>query len=220
MSSIRIKGNKLALSFGGLDVWADVTAVTLENTDKDGGLTTFEDASGTPGRQYLIKGTAIQSLQTSSFWRYAWANSGQTVAFRYAPKGNATASADEPHFLGQVKIGPRPTVGGEAGASTEFSFEFEWQVDGDPTMDEGTDGIPVISSITPAGQNAGEQVLITGTRLSGATSVKFGTTAATNLIVASDTTLAAIIPAGAGVKAVTVIAGSKTSTPVDYTVAT
>lgn len=29
MSSIRIKGNKLALSFGGTDVWADVTAVTL-----------------------------------------------------------------------------------------------------------------------------------------------------------------------------------------------
>ena len=219
MSSIRIKGNKLALSFGGVDVWADVTAVTLENTDKDGGLTTFEDASGTPGRQYLIKGTAIQSLQTSSFWRYAWANSGQTVAFRYAPKGNATASADEPHFLGQVKIGPRPTIGGEAGASTEFSFEFEWQVDGDPTMDEGTDGIPVISSITPTGQEAGEQVLITGTRLSGATSVKFGTTAATNLIVASDTTLAAIIPAGSGVKAVTVAAGAKTSAPVDYTVA-
>ena len=80
-------------------------------------------------------------------------------------------------------------------------------------------GIPVISSITPAGQEAGEQVLITGTRLSGATSVKFGTTAATNLIVASDTTLAAIIPAGSGVKAVTVAAGAKTSAPVDYTVA-
>lgn len=219
MSSIRIKGNKLALSFGGVDVWADVTAVTLENTDKDGGLTTFEDASGTPGRQYLIKGTAIQSLQTSSFWRYAWANSGQTVAFRYAPKGNATASADEPHFLGQVKIGPRPTVGGEAGASNEFSFDFEWQVEGDPTMDEGTDGIPVISSITPQGQEAGEQVVITGTRMSGATAVKFGTTPVDNLIVVSDTTLAAIVPAGSGVKAVTVIAGAKTSDPVDYTVA-
>lgn len=219
MSSIRIKGNKLALSFGGIDVWADVTAVTLENTDKDGGLTTFEDAAGTPGRQYLIKGTAIQSLQTSSFWRYAWANSGQTVAFRYAPKGNATASTDEPHFLGQVKIGPRPTIGGEAGTSTEFSFEFEWQVEGDPTMDEGTDGIPVISSITPEGQEVGEQVVITGTRMSGVTDVKFGTTSVGNLIVVSDTTLAAIVPAGTGVKAVTVVAVAKTSAPVDYTVA-
>ncbi|MGK0715145.1 IPT/TIG domain-containing protein [Leucobacter sp. W1153] len=219
MSSIRIKGNKLALSFGGVDVWADVTAVTLENTDKDGGLTTFEDAAGTPSRQYLVKGTAIQSLQTSSFWRYAWANSGQTVAFRYAPKGNQTASADEPHFLGQVKIGPRPTVGGEAGTSNEFSFDFEWRVDGDPTMDEGIDGVPVISSITPTGQGAGEQVVITGTRLSGATDVKFGITSADNLIVVSDTTLAVIVPAGTGVKAVTVHAGAKTSAPVDYTVA-
>lgn len=219
MSSIRIKGNKLALSFGGVDVWADVTAVTLENTDKDGGLTTFEDAAGTPGRQYLIKGTAIQSLQTSSFWRYAWANTGQTVAFRYAPKGNAVATADEPHFLGQVKIGPRPTVGGEAGASNEFSFDFEWQVDGEPTMDEGLTGVPVISSISPTGQEVGEQVVITGTRLSGATDVKFGSVSADGLIVVSDTTLAAIIPAGTGVKAVTVVAGAKTSEPVDYTVA-
>lgn len=219
MGSTRIKGNKLALSFGGVDVWADVTAVTLENTDKDGGLTTFEDASGTPGRQYLIKGTAIQSLQTSSFWRYVWANTGQTVAFRYAPKGNSTASADEPHFLGQVKIGPRPTVGGEAGASNEFSFDFEWQVEGDPTMDEGIDGVPVISSITPTGQAAGEQVIITGTRLSGATDVKFGAVSADGLVVVSDITLAAIVPTGSGVKAVTVVAGAKTSDPVDYTVA-
>lgn len=219
MSSIRIKGNKLALSFGGVDVWADVTAVTLENTDKDGGLITFKDAAGTPSRQYLIKGTAIQSLQTSSFWRYAWANTGQTVAFRYAPKGNETASADEPHFLGQVKIGPRPMVGGEAGASNEFSFEFEWQVEGEPTMDEGTDGLPVISSITPAGQEAGGQIIITGTRLSGATDVKFGTVSAEGIIVVSDTTVAAIVPTGTGVKAVTVVAGAKTSTPVDYTVA-
>lgn len=218
MSSIRIKGNKLALSFGGVDVWADVTAVTLENTDKDGGLTTFEDAAGTAGRQYLIKGTAIQSLQTSSFWRYAWANSGQTVAFRYAPKGNETASADEPHFLGQVKIGPRPTVGGEAGASNEFSFEFEWQVEGDPTMDEGNDGVPVISSITPPGQEAGAQVMIVGTRMSGATGVEFDSTPADNLIVVSDTTLAVIVPTGTGVKPVTVLAGAKTSAPYNYTV--
>lgn len=86
-------------------------------------------------------------------------------------------------------------------------------------MDEGVDGIPVISAISPAGQAAGEQVIITGTRMSGTTDVKFGTTSADNLIIVSDTTVAAIVPTGTGVKAVTVVAGAKTSTPVDYTVA-
>lgn len=219
MGSTRIKGSALSLTFGGTDYWADVTSVTLENADKDSSAVTFADASGTPPRQYQIKGSAIQSLDTSSFWRYAWANSGATVAFRYAPRGNATASADEPHFIGTVKIGPRPTVGGEAGANNEFTFDFEWDVDGVPTLDTGSDGIPVISSISPTGQSAGDQIVISGTRLAEATDVKFGTTSATNIIVVSDTTLAAIIPTGTGVKAVTVVAPAGTSEPVNYTVA-
>lgn len=217
MGSQRIKGTALALSFGGTDFWADVTSVTLENEEADSPSITFEDAAGNPERQYKIKGSAIQSLQTSSFWRYVWANTGQTVAFRYAPKGNATASADEPHFLGTVKIGARPTVGGEAG-SGDFTFEFEWDVDGTPTMDDGTDGVATISAISPTGQEVGDQVIISGTRLSGATDVKFGATSASNLIVVSDTTLAAVIPSGTGVKAVTIVNPAGTSAPVSYTV--
>jgi hypothetical protein len=217
MGSTRIKGTALALTFGGTNFWADVTAVTLENEEADSPSITFEDAAGNPERQYLIKGTAIQSMQTSSFWRYVWANTGTTVAFRYAPKGNVTASADEPHFLGTVKIGPRPTIGGEAG-SGDFTFDFEWDVDGTPTMDNGVDGTATISSITPTGQTVGKQVIISGTRLATATDVKFAALSATNLIVISDTTLAAVIPAGAGIKAVTVINPAGTSAPVNYTV--
>lgn len=218
MGSTRIKGTALALSFGGVDYWADVTAVTLENEEADSPTLTFADAAGNPERKYLIKGSAIQSLQTSSFWRYAWANAGAAVAFRYAPKGNATASADEPHFLGTVKIGPRPTVGGEAG-SGDFTFDFEWEVEGTPTLDDGTDGVATISTITPVGQSAGDQLVISGTRLSNATDVKFGSTSATSLIVVSDTTLAVVIPTGTGVKAVTVVNPAGTSAPVNYTVA-
>lgn len=218
MGSTRIKGTALALSFGGTDFWADVTAVTLENEEASSPTITFQDAAGNPERDWKIKGSAVQSLQTSSFWRYAWANTGETVAFRYAPKGNATASADEPHFLGTVKIGPRPTVGGEAG-SADFTFEFEWEVEGAPTMDDGTDGVATISSIAPIEQGVGDQIIISGTRLSNATDVKFGATSASNIIVVSDTTLAVVIPTGTGVKAVTVINPAGTSAPVNYTVA-
>jgi len=219
MGSTRIKGAALSLAFGGTDYWADVTSVTLENNAQDAGAVTFQDAAGTGGRQFLIKGSAIQSLQTTSFWRYVWSNSGNTVAYRYAPAGNAVASADQPHFTGTVKIGPKPTVGGEAGASNEFVFDFEWEVQGLPTLDDGTNGVATISTITPAGQAVGKQIIISGTRLSGATDVKFGSTSATSLVVVSDTTLAAVIPAGTGVKAVTVINAVGVSAPADYTVA-
>jgi hypothetical protein len=218
MGSTRIKGSALALTFGGTDFWADVTSVQLTNDEMDAGALTFEDAAGTPWRQYKLVGSAIQSLQSSSFWRYAWANTGDTVAFRYAPKGNEVASADEPHFLGTVKIGPRPVVGGEAGASNDFTFDFEWNVEGTPTLDDGTDGVATISAITPTGQGEGDQIIISGTRLSGATAVKFGATNAANLIVVSDTTLAVVIPSGTGVKAVTVVNSAGTSAPTNYTV--
>lgn len=218
MSSTRIKGNALSLTFGGTEYMADVTSLTMTNDDQDGGLVTFADAAGVAGRQYSFKGTAIQSLTTSSFWRYAWANTGNTVAYRYAPAGNAVASADQPHFVGTVTIGTRPDIGGDAGASTEQSFDFQWDIVGLPTLDAGTDGIPVISEISPTGQSAGDQVVISGTRLSAATDVKFGTTSATNIIIVSDTTLAAIVPTGTGVKAVTVVNPAGTSAAVNYTV--
>lgn len=219
MGSTRIKGSALSLTFGGTDFWADVSAVTLENDEAESGVITFADAANIGLRQYKIKGSAIQSLQTTSFWRYVWDNSGSVVAFRYAPAGNTTPSADQPHFTGTVRIGAKPTVGGEAGANTEFTFDFEWDVQGQPTLDAGTDGVATVLNITPTGQTVGEQVILSGVRFTGATDVKFGSTSATHIIVISDTTLAAVIPSGTGVKAVTVVNTAGTSAPVNYTVA-
>lgn len=219
MGSTRIKGAALSLSFGGTDYWADVTKLTLENEAQDSAAVTFKDAGTDGARQYIIKGSAIQSLDTSSFWRYAWENVGETVAYRYAPAGNITASADQPHFIGTVKVGSRPLVGGEAGASNEYTFDFEWNCQESPTLDGGTDGIATISTISPTGQEEGEQVIVSGTRFTGTTDVKFGAVSAESVIVVSDTTLAVVIPSGSGVKAVTVINAAGTSAPVNYTVA-
>jgi len=218
--STRIKGSALSLSFGGTDYWADVTSLTMTNDAQDSALVTFADAAGVQAQQYSFKGTAIQSGQTSSFWRYAWANAGNDVAFRYAPFGNTTASADQPHFVGTVKISSqRPDIGGDASPTNEFSFDFQWDIDGLPALDDGTDGVPTILEISPTGQSAGDQVIIGGTRFSSATDVKFGTTSATSIIVVSDVTITAVVPTGSGVKAVTVVNTAGTSAAVNYTVA-
>lgn len=143
MGSTRIRGNKLpvlTLDSPGTSYSADLISWTIENEEADSDTVTFEDAANGGGRQYYLRGSAIQSTDTASFWSYVWENSGQTaVAYTIAPHGNAVASATEPHFTGTLTIGPKPTVGGEASTSSSsaFTFEFEFEIDGTPAKDIG-----------------------------------------------------------------------------------
>lgn len=136
--STRIKGNKLALTLGspGTDYWADITEYDLYSEEADTDVTTFADASEGGARQYKLKVIAIQSTDADSFWRMVWDSSGTDVAFTLAPHGNATASATQPHFIGTVTVGPKPNVGGAAGPGA-FTFEVDWDVVGEPSLDEG-----------------------------------------------------------------------------------
>lgn len=143
-SSTRIKGNVLpVLKLGtpGTEYAADLISWTIENESADSDVVTFLDASDeSTNRQFFLRGSAIQSTASASFWRYVWENTGtEAIPYTIAPHGNAVASAEQPHFVGTLKIGPKPTVGGEANASTTsaFTFEYEFQIDGEPTLDEG-----------------------------------------------------------------------------------
>lgn len=135
--STRIKGNALALTFGGTDYWADATSVLLENEETNTGVTTFEDASNSGGRTYFFTISAIQSTDPSSFWRYLWENTGEVVAYKYAVHGNATATDAEPHLTGTVKIGPKPSLGGDASVNGEYTFTVRLDTQEEPTLDTG-----------------------------------------------------------------------------------
>jgi len=143
MGSPRIKGNKLpVLTLGtpGVDHSVDIISWSIENEEADSDVITFEDAANGGSRQFYLRGSAVQSTATTSFWRYVWENTGETeVPYTIAPHGNAVATSAEPHFVGTLTIGPKPTVGGEASTSSSsaFVFEFEFEIDGEPTLDEG-----------------------------------------------------------------------------------
>ncbi|MGM7677575.1 hypothetical protein [Microbacterium sp. A94] len=137
MTSTRIRGKRLGLMLGAADgtpAWQDITTYTLANEDLDS--PTFGDVATGAG-QWMLSGTAIQSTAADSFWQYVWANAGSEVAFTLAPHGNETPSAAQPHFLGTVTIGRKPSLGGDVN-STGYTFEFEWEVVGEPTLDDGT----------------------------------------------------------------------------------
>lgn len=136
--STRIKGTKLALTLGtpGVDVWADITSYSLEPKEADSDTTTFEDASKGGGVDWLLKLSGIQSTDAESFWMMCWEQSGEEVPFTLAPHGNTVASATQPHFVGTVTIGMKPKIGGDAGTGA-FTFDVEWKVLGEPTLDSG-----------------------------------------------------------------------------------
>ena len=133
--STRIKGTKLALKLGTppVDYWADLTSYSLEPKEADSDTTTFEDASKGGGVDWLLKGTAVQSTDTASFWMLAWSKSGTEVPFTIAPHGNTAPSTTQPHFAGTVKIGMKPKLGGDAGTAA-FTFDIEWKCTGEPAL--------------------------------------------------------------------------------------
>jgi IPT/TIG domain-containing protein len=84
----------------------------------------------------------------------------------------------------------------------------------------GTAATPTVTGVSPASGSAagGDTVTVTGTGLTGASGVSFGTVAASNLAVASDTQLTVTSPsAAAGTVDVTVTtpAGTSAITPAD-----
>lgn len=139
--STRIRGTKLALTLGtpGVDFWADLTKWELSNEEADSDVTTFADAAEGGAEQWKLKLSAIQSTQTASFWAFVWDHAGEEVAFTVAPHGNTSPSIEQPHFIGQVRIGRKPSIGGEAGTGA-YTFDVEWEVIGEPVRDDGVVG--------------------------------------------------------------------------------
>ncbi|MGW4719407.1 IPT/TIG domain-containing protein [Nocardia sp. NPDC004260] len=78
--------------------------------------------------------------------------------------------------------------------------------------------VPALTSIAPGqGSTAGgTSVTLTGSGLTGATAVTFGTTPATSFTVDSDTQITAVAPAGTGIVSVTVTAPGGTSNGVTF----
>jgi hypothetical protein len=183
---------------------------------------TFADAQSGGSRQYLLNGTAIQSMDTASFWTFVWANTGQKFTYTLAPFGNVTPTADQRHLTGEVIIGPKPDLGGEANisANSAFTFDFSWQLVQEPSLLPAIATVPVVTAVSPVtgAVAGGTLVRITGTSFQGATAVKFGTTNATSFIVDDNNEIFATAPAqAAGAKNITVVTPGGTSNAQAFT---
>ena len=137
-TSTRIKANALLLSIDGTDYWSDFSSVMMQSEEASSDVNTFYDASLGGRRDFYFTVSGVQSTESTSFWRAMWADAGAEVAFIYAPHGNATASSNQPHFTGTVRIPAKGAfmIGGEASADGTFAFDgVRMDIVGDVTLD-------------------------------------------------------------------------------------
>lgn len=130
--STRIKGTSLVFQLDSTEYACDATSVVLGPEEGGTGeeVVTFCDAATGATSTWYFDVEAITSTDTDSFWSFVWNNSGQNAAFVFAPHGNATPSAEQPHFTGTLNIGPKPSIGGTA--NTTFVFSKRFEVTGEP----------------------------------------------------------------------------------------
>jgi hypothetical protein len=147
MARTRIRGKQVKFTLNGHDYECDLVSAVLEKVDAPSSgtdtVTTFCDASTSAGGQvWQLSIEAVQSTDTSAatdgeslhtlIWDSAATAGGAKIPFVFMTHGNATASAEQPHFTGTavVEAGAYPAVGGTAGENS-FTWTYEFYLDPD-----------------------------------------------------------------------------------------
>ncbi|MGY2154529.1 IPT/TIG domain-containing protein, partial [Nocardia gipuzkoensis] len=157
-------------------------------------ITSISPTSGptTGGTSVTITGTGFTGPTTVRFGSTAttFTMNSPTQITAIAPAGSA----------GTVQV----TVTTAAGTSNGVSYTYL--------------PVPSLSSVSPSqgATSGGTTVTLTGSGLTGVTSVNFGATPATSFTVNSDTQITAVSPAGSGIVSITVTGPGGTSNPVTF----
>jgi len=131
----RIKGTGLVLKIDGTDYYAECVSAVLENEEATAAVTTFADAAAGGARQFYFSIAAIQSPDNVSLWSKIWENTGDIANYIFAPTGVLTPGTNNPVFTGTIKIPVKPTIGGTASATGEYTFTTRFDCQEEPTID-------------------------------------------------------------------------------------
>lgn len=122
-ASTRIKAQNIVFKIDTTDYACDATSVNLELGDAPGDVRTFCETS--VGKQWNLTLEGITSGAASSLYRVLWDNYGSEVGFTVAPHGNATATADQPHYTGTVIFSELPPMSLTSGETATFAVTLE-----------------------------------------------------------------------------------------------
>ncbi|MEV6566053.1 beta strand repeat-containing protein [Streptomyces kronopolitis] len=186
---------------------AQVTVTTPGGTSNGVGFTYTSVAvpvlsSLSPTSGPSAGGTAV-TLTGSGLSNASAVRFGSTAASSFTVVSDTVITAVAPAGTGTVQV----TVTTPGGTSNGVAFTYT------------SVAVPVLSSVSPNSGSAagGTSVTLTGSGLSNASAVRFGSTAASSFTVVSDTLITAVAPAGTGTVQVTVTTPGGTSNGLPFT---
>lgn len=118
-ASARIKATNIVFKIGTTNYACDANMVELTLNDAPGDVQTFCEVR--VGGEWSLQLDGITSGEDTSLYQVLWANFGTEVAFTIAPQGNATASADAPHYTGTVVFDQLPPLSLSSNEISKFS---------------------------------------------------------------------------------------------------
>ena len=118
-TSTRIKAQNIIFDIDGDKYECDATMVDLVLQDAPGDVQTFCEQR--VGGEWVLNLEGITSGDATSLYRVLWANFGTDATFFIAPNGNATPSANEPHYTGTVKFDQLPPLTLNSNETSTFS---------------------------------------------------------------------------------------------------
>jgi hypothetical protein len=122
-ASTRIKAQNILFKIGATEYACDATMVDLVLEDAPGDVQTFCEQR--VGGQWALTLEGITSGDATSLYRVLWSSFGTTGTFTIAPNGNASPSADEPHYTGTVKFNQLPPLSLTSNETAKFSVTLE-----------------------------------------------------------------------------------------------
>jgi hypothetical protein len=118
-ASARIRATNIVFKIGTTDYACDANMVELTLADAPGDVQTFCEVR--VGGEWSLQLDGVTSGEDTSLYQVLWANFGTEVAFTIAPQGNATASADAPHYTGTVVFNELPPLSLTSNEVSKFS---------------------------------------------------------------------------------------------------
>ena len=118
-ASTRITAQNILFKIAGTEYACDANSVVLELGDAPGDVQTFCEVR--VGGEWSLTLAGITSGETTSLYQVLWTNFGSDASFLIAPNGNATATANEPHYEGTVVFNQLPPLNLTSNEVVQFS---------------------------------------------------------------------------------------------------
>jgi hypothetical protein len=122
-ASTRIKAQNIVFKIDATDYACDANMIELSLGDAPGDVQTFCETR--VGGEWALQLDGITSGEATSLYRVLWDNFGTEVAFVIAPNGNASPSADQPHYEGTAIFNELPPLSLNSNETALFSVTLE-----------------------------------------------------------------------------------------------